>query len=140
MFAIERFVEAEFERVHSFQIPEKSRVREVLEGAFGPHLPDRDGPHEVVVEFSAVKAQLVSSREWHPSQRVTASSDGRVRVGFRVPSLAPIVSWVLEWGPHARVIAPHALVDRLKSELQQALAQYGDRLPDWMGYRLPRSR
>ena len=126
VFAIERFAEAEYERAHTFQIPEQSRVREVLEGAFGPHLPDRDGPHDVVVEFGAAKAQLVSSREWHPSQRVTESSDGAVRVGFRVPSLAPIVSWVLEWGPHARAIAPSALVERVTNELQQALVQYGE--------------
>ncbi len=124
VFAIERFTEAEYERGHTFQIPEQSRVREVLEGAFGPHLPDRDGPHEVIVEFSAAKAQLVSSREWHPSQRVTNLPDGCVRVGFRVPSLAPIVSWVLEWGPHARVIAPGALAVQVVRELDAARAQY----------------
>ena len=128
VFAIERFAEAEYQRAHSFQIPEQCRVREVLEGAFGPHLPDRDGPHDVVVEFSAAKSQLVSSREWHPSQSVTELSDGAVRVGFRIPSLAPIVSWVLEWGPHARAIAPPALVERVTNELQVALEQYGERL------------
>ncbi len=124
VFAIERFAEAEYERGHGFQIPEQSRVRAVLEGSFGPHLPDRDGPHEVIVEFSAAKAQLVSSREWHPSQQVTALSDGCVRVGFRAPSLAPVVSWVLEWGPHPRAIAPDALVAQVVSELDEARARY----------------
>ncbi len=101
-------------------------MREVLEGAFGPHLPDRDGPHEVIVEFSAAKAQLVSSREWHPrpSQHVTALPDGGVRVGFRVPNLAPIMSWVLEWGAHARAIAPDALVAQGVVELDEARVQY----------------
>jgi hypothetical protein len=56
-------------------------------------LPDPNGPHDVVVEFSAEKAHLVSSREWHPS-------------------LVPLVSWILELGPHARVVAPLALVAR----------------------------
>lgn len=124
VFAIERFAEAEYERAHGFQIPEQSRVREVLEGAFGPHLPDRDGPHEIIVEFSAAKAQLVSSREWHPGQRMTALPGGGVRVGFRVPSLAPIVSWVLEWGPHARAIAPDELVVQVVRELNEARAAY----------------
>ena len=39
--------------------------------AFGPYLPDAAEPHEVVVEFSAEKAHLVSSREWHPTPELT---------------------------------------------------------------------
>ncbi|MEJ7598460.1 MAG: WYL domain-containing protein [Kofleriaceae bacterium] len=124
VFALERFTEAEYERARGFQIPSQARVREVLEGSFGPHLPDRDGPHEVIVEFSASKAQLVSSRDWHPSQRMTTLADGRVHVRFQAPSLAPIVSWVLEWGPHARAIAPDALVAQVVRELDDARAQY----------------
>ncbi len=78
----------------------------------------------MIVEFTAAKAQLVSSREWHPSQHVTALADGSVRVGFRVPSLAPIISWVLEWGPHARAIAPDTLVAHVVRELDEARARY----------------
>lgn len=87
-------------------------------------LPDATGPHEVVVEFSAEKAHLVSSREWHPSQTVTALKNGRVRITFAAPNLAPIVSWILEWGPHARAIAPAALVEEVMRELEEARAQY----------------
>ncbi|MEO8846340.1 MAG: HTH domain-containing protein, partial [Kofleriaceae bacterium] len=51
VFAVERFIESEYLKSREFQIPEDSRVREVLEGAFGPHLADAEGPHDVVVEF-----------------------------------------------------------------------------------------
>lgn len=124
VFAVERFTEAEYLKRHGFEIPEGSRVGEVLAGSFGPHLPDATGPHEVVVEFSAEKAHLVSSREWHPSQTVTALKNGRVRITFSAPSLAPIISWILEWGPHARAIAPAALVEQVVGELDAAHAQY----------------
>lgn len=124
VFAIERFAEAECLRAHAFEIPEGAPLREVLEGAFGPHLPDAGGPHDVIVEFSASKAQLVASREWHPTQNLTTLSDGRVRIAFRAPSLAPIVSWVLEWGPHARVIAPEPLIHSVVRELDGARAHY----------------
>jgi predicted DNA-binding transcriptional regulator YafY len=124
VFAVERFVEAEHLKSYECQIPEDARVREVLEGAFGPHLRDANGPHDVVVEFSAEKAALVSSRMWQPSQRVTKQPNGAVRITFSTPNLAPIVSWVLEWGPHARAIAPLYLVDEVKRELAQALALY----------------
>ena len=107
-------------------IPEDSRVREILEGSFGPHLPDADGPHDVVVEFSAAKAHLVSSRAWHPTQQVVALPSGRLRLSFHIPSLAPLVSWILEWGPHAQAVAPAALVAKVRAELVAALAQYDE--------------
>ena len=124
VFALERFTDAEYLKQHPFEIPEDSRVRDVLEGAFGPHLPDANGPHDVVVEFSAEKAHLVASREWHPTQQIATLPSGRVRLSFRAPSLTPLVSWVLEWGPHARVIAPAALVADVHCELTAALALY----------------
>lgn len=124
VFAIERFAEAEYLRAYDFQIPADSSVREVLQGAFGPHLPDAHGPHDVEIEFSAEKAHLVSSRDWHPTQQMIELPDGRVRLTLRAASLAPLVSWVLEWGPHARVLEPAALVARVVSELAAAQAQY----------------
>lgn len=124
VFAVERFVEAEHLKAYEFQIPDDARLRDVLEGAFGPHLGDASGPHDIVVEFSPEKAPLVSSRQWHPSQRVTKQPNGSVRIAFSAPSLAPIVSWVLEWGPHAQAIAPTELVDQVTQELTQALKHY----------------
>jgi predicted DNA-binding transcriptional regulator YafY len=124
VFAIERFSDAEYLRQYTFAIPDDAPLRKILEGAFGPHLPDADGPHDVVVEFSAEKAHLVSSRDWHPSQRVNKLRDGRISLAFRAPSLAPLVSWILEWGPHARAVAPSPLVERIKRELDEARAQY----------------
>ncbi|MFN0248752.1 MAG: helix-turn-helix transcriptional regulator [Kofleriaceae bacterium] len=124
VFAIERFEEAEYEKAHSFQIPPDTKLRDVLTGAFGPHLPDSAAPHTVIVEFSAEKAHLVSSREWHPTQSVSKVAHGRVRLTFSAPSLAPIVSWILEWGPHARAVEPPALVEQVRSELTRALVLY----------------
>ena len=124
VFAIERFTEAEYLKGHDFQIPEDARIAEVLEGAFGPHLRDATGPHDVVIEFSREKAHLVSSRSWHPTQRITELPDGRIRLSFTAPSLAPLVSWVLEWGPHARAIEPAALIAQVAAELDAARSQY----------------
>ena len=78
----------------------------------------------MVVEFSAEKAHLVSSREWHPTQTITRLPNGRIRLAFSAPSLAPLVSWILEWGPHARAIAPDALVEKVMQELDEARDQY----------------
>jgi predicted DNA-binding transcriptional regulator YafY len=37
-----------------------------------------------------------------------------------------VVSWVLEWGPHARAIEPPALVAEIVAELDAARRAYGD--------------
>jgi predicted DNA-binding transcriptional regulator YafY len=124
VYAIERFTEAEYLKQHDFAMPAHVNIRDALTGSFGPHLPDEDGPHDVVVEFSKDKAALVALRDWHPSQQVRTLPDGRVSISLRVPSLAPIVSWVLEWGPHARAVAPRGLVLRVARELADASAQY----------------
>jgi predicted DNA-binding transcriptional regulator YafY len=76
------------------------------------------------VEFSAEKAHLVSSREWHPTQVITRLSNERIQLAVNAPNLAPLVSWILEWGPHARILAPRELVERVKRELDEAAAQY----------------
>jgi predicted DNA-binding transcriptional regulator YafY len=124
MFALERFAEAEHLRAHDFTIPADFNIRDVLHGAFGPHLVDASGPHDVVVEFSAAKALLAASRAWHPTQSIEERANGSVRISFRAPHLAPVVSWILEWGPHARAISPDELVHQVKDELEQALKQY----------------
>ncbi len=41
-----------------------------------------------------------------------------------VGNLNPVTSWVLEWGARARVVGPPELSERVRGELQQALARY----------------
>ncbi len=128
VFALERFTEAEHLRAHDFVMPPEFHIRNVLHGAFGPHLVDESGPREVIVEFSREKALLVSSRTWHETQRIDQLPDGRIRLTFQTPHVAPVVSWILEWGPHARAVAPTELVQQVKGELAEAHAQYSTEL------------
>jgi predicted DNA-binding transcriptional regulator YafY len=81
-------------------------------------------PHRVVIEFSAAKSALVRSRVWHPTQAMEELADGRVRLSFTCASLIPIVSWVLEWGPHARALEPPELVADVVAELDAARRAY----------------
>lgn len=110
-------------RSRDFELPANVNVRNFVHGAFGPHIGSGN-VHEVVIEFSREKALLVSSRSWHPSQRIESLPSGRVRLTFTCADLAPVVSWVLEWGPHARAIAPGDLVQSVTKELREASNQY----------------
>jgi predicted DNA-binding transcriptional regulator YafY len=124
-FAVERFTEAEHLRAFPYTTPEDFRLETALHDAFGVHLAASDEPTRVVVEFSKDRAAYARARVWHRTQKVSELADGRVRIEFHTRArLAPIVSWVLEWGPHARAVEPPALVAQVVAELDAARAQY----------------
>ncbi|TMQ04512.1 MAG: WYL domain-containing protein, partial [Deltaproteobacteria bacterium] len=125
MYAVERFTDAEALRKAPFVVPAGFRITEILNGAFGIHVRTDAAPHRVVVEFSAERAAFVRARVWHPTQTFEELADGRVRLTFTCASLIPVVSWVLEWGPHARAIEPPALVADVIGELEAARRGYG---------------
>jgi proteasome accessory factor B len=123
-FAVERFSDAEHLRERSFDVPADFNLDELLHGAFGIHVSSPGSPQRVVIEFSKERAALVRARVWHPTQELDELPNGRVRFTFSCVHLAPVVSWVLEWGPHARVMEPRDLRDAVIDELDRARAQY----------------
>ena len=127
VFAVERFVEAEHLRKRTFEIPADFQIDEVLHGAFGVHVGDPMNARQVVVEFSAEKAELVAGRIWHPTQELTRVAGGRTRLSFSCTNLMPVVSWILQWGPHAKVIEPTELATTVIDELERARALYSAR-------------
>lgn len=125
VYAVERFTEAEALRGAAFVVPPEFRITDVLNGAFGIHVATTDAPpRRVVIEFSAAKAAFVRARIWHPVQTFEELEDGRVRLAFTCANLIPVVSWVLEWGPHAKAIEPPELVADVVAELDAARRAY----------------
>jgi predicted DNA-binding transcriptional regulator YafY len=124
VYAVERFTDAEHLRKAPFVPPADFRVAKFFDGAFGIHAGASEPPAEVVVEFSAARAAFVRARIWHPTQIVDELPGGGVRLSFTCANLVPVVSWVLEWGPHARAMAPPSLVANVVAEIEGARAQY----------------
>jgi predicted DNA-binding transcriptional regulator YafY len=124
VFAVERFVEADHVRKSAFEIPADFQIEEVLHGAFGVHVGDPANARRVVVEFSAEKTELVVGRIWHPTQELKRVTGGRTRLSFTCTNLIPVVSWILQWGPHAKVMEPTELAAIVIDELKRAYAQY----------------
>ncbi|MDQ3340626.1 MAG: transcriptional regulator [Myxococcota bacterium] len=129
VYAVERFTDAEHLRKAPFVPPADFRIAKFLDGAFGIHAGASEPPAEVVVEFSAARAAFVRARIWHPTQTVEELPGGGLRLSFRCANLVPVVSWVLEWGPHARAIAPPSLVANVIAEIEGARAQYPEKHP-----------
>ncbi len=124
VFAVERFTEADHLRERTFEVPADFKIDEVLHGAFGIHVGDPAKATRVIIEFSREKTSLVEARVWHPTQQVERTTEGGIRLLFTVANLEPLVSWILEWGPHARAVEPPELVARVVDELDAARRRY----------------
>lgn len=106
----------------TFRIPDGFDIELLFEGAFGPKVV---GPKSrVTVEFDARVAEEIKNRRFHPTQKVAQAADGRVRITLTTPNLAAVRTWVLGFGPMARVIEPAALASETSALLQQTRARY----------------
>lgn len=122
-YAAERFSEAEWLRDTSFVPPSDFKLDDLVDDAFGAHV-GKDAPQRVVIEFSRERAAYARGRIWHRTQQIEEQSDGTILLSFTCKNLMPVVSWVLEWGPHARVIEPVTLVEQVVDELDRARWRY----------------
>ena len=101
-------------------------VRENLDAAAFPHsLGIHHGePERVEIEFSADVAPYIEERVWHPSQVIDRQNDGSLVISFEVCTDAALRSWVLGYGPAARVRAPNHLVEAIAEALTRAQDRY----------------
>jgi predicted DNA-binding transcriptional regulator YafY len=122
-WAVERFTQAEWLRATSFVIPATFKLDDHVDDMSGVHV-GRGAPQRIVVEFSKDRAAYARGRTWHRTQEIEERRDGSVRIAFTCRNFAPVTSWILEWGPHAKVLEPPELVNEVVRELERALGQY----------------
>jgi proteasome accessory factor B len=125
----------EYREVRTFAV-ERIRELSLLDEHFTPieELPDEAFPHSLGVysgtperielEFQPAVADYVSGRQWHPSQRVSESSDGTVMLTLDVCLDPALDSWILSFGPFVKVVSPPALAAAIAEQLSHARAQY----------------
>jgi proteasome accessory factor B len=80
---------------------------------------------KVRIRFDAWAAKLVKERVWHASQRLTPLPEGCLEVSFELSNLEEVERWVLGYGFRAQAIAPPALVERLRQNVERMLLNYG---------------
>jgi predicted DNA-binding transcriptional regulator YafY len=83
----------------------------LLQGAIGPW---EGKPQHIQLRFDADVAELAAERQVHPTQMTQWCSNGELDVSFRAPVCPPLITWLLGWGHHVRVISPAALAARLQ--------------------------
>jgi predicted DNA-binding transcriptional regulator YafY len=131
----------EYAEVRTFAV---ERIQELspLEERFTPdveyrELPDEAFPHSlgvhsgsperVEIEFQPAVAEYVRAREWHQSQQVRDTAGGGVLMTLDVCLDRALQSWILSFGPLARVVSPEPLAREIAEQIESARAQYDHR-------------
>lgn len=115
------------DRIKSVSLEKQTFTPKPMDGrdAFANSLGVNTGPPaRVDVEFAAKVAPYVRARVWHTSQQVRERTDGTLVLSMNVCHDWALRSWILSWGPFARVLMPVALAKELRSDLQAASERY----------------
>jgi predicted DNA-binding transcriptional regulator YafY len=113
MFAVER-IRALTITDHPYQLPLGFDAEAYVQDA----LVVMRGGRQVAVEvvFDRATAAWARDRQWHPSQRLTALRNGRLRMTLRVADTPELIGWVLSFGRGVKVVKPVELQDRVRRE------------------------
>jgi proteasome accessory factor B len=99
---------------------------QIAEDVFANSLGVNTGPAErVELEFDRRVAPYIRARVWHASQQLRDENDGQLLLTMNVCHDWALRSWILGWGPFARVVSPPALAAAIQTDLESARAQYG---------------
>jgi len=125
-FVLDRMSETRTSEAERFDLPDDFVVGDFLQGEFGVGRPEATATRRVLIEFEPAAAEEVRARKVHPSQKLAAAADGRVRLSMTLGDLEPVASWVLGFGGQARVIEPPELRSAVLKELKRAILRYGE--------------
>jgi proteasome accessory factor B len=84
-------------------------------------------PARVEIAFAADVAPYVRARVWHSSQETRDTDKGGLVLTMNVCHDWALRSWILSWGPFAKVTTPASLAKELRRDLAQAADAYSGR-------------
>jgi proteasome accessory factor B len=114
------------DRIKSLSVTEdRFEPVEPEEEAFAHSLGVHQGvPQRIEIEFEPRIARYIQERLWHASQEVLEQPDGRIRVTMNVSNDFALRSWILGFGPLARVVAPEELAAQIRDEIEETRRRY----------------
>jgi predicted DNA-binding transcriptional regulator YafY len=86
-------------------------------------------PEPVAIEFQPEAAPYVLEREFHPSQSVETTDDGRVVLRMKVVVDWGLTTWVMGFGPRARVLSPRRLAQQVYEQVEEMRDIYAPKIP-----------
>ena len=104
---------------------ERFTPTEIPDAAFAHSIGVNEGPPEhIEIAFEPRIAPYVRERQWHASQKNADRKDGGVVLSLDVCNDWALRSWILSFGPLARVMTPPALATQIKDEIDRAAERY----------------
>ncbi len=104
---------------------ERFEPQELSEDAFAHSLGVHQGPPErIEIAFEPRMARYVRERVWHASQQIVDQPDGSVLMTLSVSNDWALRSWILGFGPLARVISPPSLAQQILDEVERTRSMY----------------
>jgi predicted DNA-binding transcriptional regulator YafY len=116
------------ERLRDISVREETftPIEELPDAAFPHSLGVHSGPPERVdIEFAPAVADYLRARQWHPSQQIRDAADGSLMMALDVCLDQALESWILSFGPFARVVSPERLAHTIAEQFGEARARYG---------------
>jgi len=115
------------ERIEELSLQEErfTPIEELGDDAFPNSLGVHSGPPErVAIDFQPAVADYVRARQWHRSQTLAPGDDGGVRMTLDVCLDQALKSWILSFGPFAKVVAPESLAREIADQFEKGRALY----------------
>lgn len=114
------------ERIQSLSVTEdRFEPIEIAEDAFAHSLGVNQGAPELIeIAFEPRIARYVKERTWHASQQSREDADGTLTLTLNVCNDWALSSWVLGFGPLARVVSPPALAAQILEEIERTRSRY----------------
>ncbi len=122
-FAVER-VKSLSATSQTFDVPEGAPT-EPFPHSLGVHTGE---PERIEIEFLPGAAVHVRERTWHASQQIREKPDGSIRLSLNVCNDWALRSWILSFGPLARVVSPSSRAESILEQLQEARDGYAPHL------------
>lgn len=108
-----------------YEIPETFSVEDYLDGSFGIFSPGGK-QYRVRVQFAPEAAGGVKESRWHRSQKFVDKKDGSTVMTLTLRNLEEIKSWILSFGPMAKILAPVELVESLQRDIEAMRCKYSE--------------
>ena len=119
--AVDRITSTKRLRGQRFSYPEDYSPEEYLDGTFGLM---GGPPSEVEILFDADQQTYIRERQWHPSQRMETTRDGRLRLRMEVHGTIELLNWLLGYCRSAEIVKPAELRNKARKMLKKALARH----------------
>ena len=114
------------ERILSLSVTEERfEPIDLPEDAFAHSLGVNQGtPERIEIVFEPRIARYVKERVWHSSQQTDEAADGSLTMTLNVCNDWALRSWILGFGPLARVVSPPELATQILDEIDRTRSHY----------------